>query len=351
MKIRLLGTLSALVIAACSTSQPAGDTGASVGTDNTLDDSGKRPNKSTDSSDAGETTGASDAGHDSGVDVSKVEEPACTAMCDSSKVCMADLCCPPPTKSGTFKLPTHTNYVHWTLTKRVAKLEFVVDFKNDPGAKVGLYYSPYNAEIDGTQFYFGIQTDLIDNNAGGVHRGHGVTLSQFGTLDKASIKTVAGGFSEVGTHEGEFIGIRLPYAWTKGSYRIRLERGAAEGAADWFELHMVAPNGLDTLAGALKFARATAGTPATIQNMGTSFTEVYSGATDYANVPKWRIDTMAYGDDLIAKGALGEYPNYPEYPGIPSFPNTDIAYNASGKLVELRYGGDTAKCHPAGKLF
>jgi len=353
MRIRFFWPAATILLAACSTSSEAPDefSGSSATQETAKDGGAKNSSDSTD--DTGSEPGI-DAGNgstnDAG-DVSKVEEPACTATCAADKACFADLCCPAPTKAGTFKLPTHTNYVHWALTKRVAKLEFVVDFKNDPGSKVGLYYSPYNAEIDGKQFYFGVQTDLIDNNAGGVHRGHGITLSQFGTLDKASIKTATDGFFEVGTHEGDFIGVRLPFAWTKGSYKVRLERGTGDASGDWFELHIVDPKGVDTFAGALKFARKVAGTPATIQNTGTAFTEVYSGATDYANVPKWRVDTMAYGDGAMASGATSEYPNYPVYPGIPSFPNTDIAYNATTKLIELRYGGDTAKCHTAGKLF
>ncbi len=334
-------------LGACSTSAASPEPLSSESDDLGATDASTTTTKKKDASSASSDL---DASVDSGFSLDE-DKVACTATCDATKVCVAALCCPPPTATGTFKVPTHTNYVFWKFAKRVAKLEFKVDMKNDPGSKVGLYFSPYNAEIDGIQFYFGIQTDLLNNNAGGKHEGHGIIFSQFGTLDKASINVAPGGFSEVGTHEGNFIGVRLPFAWTKGSYTIRFERGAGDDTGDWFEAHVVDASKKDTFAGALKFARKGKGVPATFEEQGTAFTEVYSGATDYANVPKWHIDTMAYGDGQKATTATSSYPNYPAYPGIPSFPNTDVTYSAASDRVELRFGGDTAKCHPEGKLF
>jgi hypothetical protein len=249
--------------------------------------------------------------------------------------------------SGTFSLPAHTSYVHWTLSSGgVAELRFTLKIHNDPGTAVGLYFAPLSGKIDGTTFYFGVQTKLNKPGTGSV--GKGLLFSHWGSFDAADTRAAPGGFIELGTHEGTFIGVRLPYAWKAGSYELLLQRAEQSGDGDWFDVNVTdLASGTKTYVGGLRFARADPTRPATIQPAGIAFTEVYQAATDYAQVPQWRLGVKALADGAPALSATSEYPAFP----YAEYPNTDVFYQAATGLIQLTFGGQTPRCHPAGLLF
>lgn len=272
--------------------------------------------------------------------------PRCTATCAGAEVCVGAVCCPPPVRAGSFALPAHTSWVDWSFSAPLAELEFDIYVGNDPGEGVGLYFAPASSTIDGTQFYFGMQTLLYEPNVGPTTRG--LLFSRWDTLDPADTRAARDGYIELGTHEGEFAGVRLNYPWSVGWYRLRLERMEADGPRDWFDLHIVElPGGADTFVGGLRFPRSDPGTPATISASSIGFTEVYSGATDYMNVPQWHIQTRARGDGDKPAAASASYPAFPHA----EYPNTDVFYSPGVELVHLTFGGMTPRCHPAGALF
>lgn len=265
--------------------------------------------------------------------------------CAADQQCSDGLCCTPPQSSGALQLPAHTIHVKWKLAQPLAELEMEVEIGNDPGEAVGLYLGLFNGQLDKTMFYFGIQTDVAKPGVGGV--GKGLIFSRWATQDAADARIAPGGFIEVGSHEGNFVGVRLPYDWTTGSYKVTLARAESDGDADWFDMHVTDAAGTKTYVGGLRFPRWIATTPARIAAAGTTFTEVYSHAADIADVPQWKTAVMARGDGQLAPSAELDYPAYP----YAEFPNTDGYYDKNASLVRLTFGGSTARCHAAGPLF
>jgi hypothetical protein len=244
-------------------------------------------------------------------------------------------------------VPAHTSYVHWGLAgSGAAELSFALHVLSDPGQQVGLYFAPFSGMIDDTQFYFGIQTDVNNPQVGST--GKGFIFSHWGSFDAADTRVAPGGFIELGTHEGKFIGVRRNLAWQARTYTLVLKRAEPAGNGDWFELTVTDETTKEqTAIGGLRVARKDPATPAAIQPFGTAFTEVYAGATSYAAVPQWRLAVAARADGAPAVSARSEYPAFP----TAEYPNTDVSYDAASGLVHLVYGGQTPRCHPAGPLF
>jgi hypothetical protein len=256
--------------------------------------------------------------------------------------------CRAPVASGGFRVPAHTSYVRWDFgSARLSAIEYDLYIDNDPGTEVGLYVGLASSEIDGTSFYLGIQTNVNRPSVGGV--GKGFIFSRWETLDAADGRVAAGGFMEQGTHEGRFVGVRRPYEWQAGTeYTLRLSRGAQDGPADWYDLTLIErPSGDQVDLGGLRFPRRDKAHPATIKPRSTTFTEVYSGAGDYSEVPRWRLATRARGDGVPALSARSEYPAFP----FAEYPNTDVYYDEVEDWVHMIYGADTARCHPSDKLY
>jgi hypothetical protein len=267
-------------------------------------------------------------------------------QCKAGTTCVDDACCAPAKTSGTFTLPAHTIWIGWQFAKKSARLEFKLRIVNDPGESVGLYLAPFNGKIDGTSFYLGLQTTINKPSVGRV--GKGLIFSRWGTQDPKDGRTAPGGFMEVSDHEGQFVGVRQTYKWTKGDYTVRLQRAESDGAKDWFDLYIEDSAGKATYIGGLRFPRNIGpSTPAGIGISGTTFTEVYWGATDYGKVPAWHTAIMASADGAAPTAAKIEYPAWP----TAEYPNADAYLDDSDKLIHLVFGGGTMRCHAAGAVL
>ena len=267
-------------------------------------------------------------------------------------------------------LPAHAIYTRWKWRDRLSVVEFDITIHDDPGSSVGEYLSPFNGEIDGTQIYFGLQTDVhrpASDKPGAAHTrriGKGAIFSTWGTFAREDARWADDGFIERGTHEGQFLGVRRPFVWGRSSYRLRLARAEADFAgvpSDWFDLTICeigpTPAGRDsrpavlsepTWIGALKFARRDAAVPATISANGTTFLEVYRGASTFAEIPLWSCDMQGYGDGHRAIAARTEYPAFPKGQDVP---NADTWYDADRDRVHLRFGGDALRTHEPAQLW
>jgi hypothetical protein len=261
------------------------------------------------------------------------------------------------------RLPVAGIYVHWDLEDPVVTLEWDVTILADPTSSVGIYLALGQGLIDGSTFYLGLQTDMADpERARGA--GKGLIFSTWWTFDVNATRLAPGGFRELGTHEGRFVGVRRPYPWVVGDYRITLVR--SEPAlelpvpADWFDLYVQSTAvreassdrpelvGERTWIGGLAFARSHASTPAMIEHTSTAFMEVYSRARRWGDIPPWDVDLMAYGDGQPCPRGSTEYPVFPFGRNRP-MPNANARFNRGSGLVELRYGGSTDRVEPAGR--
>jgi hypothetical protein len=261
------------------------------------------------------------------------------------------------------RLPVAGIYVRWDLEARAVTLEWDLKILADPTSSVGIYLALGQGRIDGSTFYLGLQTDIMDPaRVGGV--GKGLIFSTWWTFDIGATRLAPEGFREVGTHEGRFVGVRRPFPWVVGDYRVTLVR--SEPAvhlpvpADWFDLYVQStatrgvgsgrPELIDdrTWIGGLAFARQHASTPATIEKSSTAFMEVYSRARRWGDILAWDVDLMAYGDGQPCPRGTTEYPVFPFGNNRP-MPNANASYDPTRGLVELRYGGSTNRLDRAGR--
>ena len=261
------------------------------------------------------------------------------------------------------RLPVAGIYVRWDLESPMANLEWDLKVISDPTSSVGIYLALAQGFIDGSTFYLGLQTDMADPERGR-GAGKGLIFSSWWTFDAGATRLPPGGFRELGTHEGRFVGVRRPFPWAVGDYRVTLVRSEPAGQlqvpADWFDLYIqpTAPRGTGlgrpelvgnrTWIGGLAFRRRHASTPAVIEEGATAFMEVYSRARRWSDIPPWDVDLMAFGDGRpCTRGAI-EYPVFPFGNNRP-MPNANVRYDRPGGLIQLRYGGSTNRVDPAGR--
>ena len=109
--------------------------------------------------------------------------------------------------------------------------------------------------------------------------GKGLIFSTWWTFDLADVRVEQpDGFHEKGTHEGKFVGVRRPYEWGVGVYRLTLEREEEDRDGDWFGLSIKREGdeaeSASTRIGSLRFKRRDASVPARIRADGITFLEV-----------------------------------------------------------------------------
>ena len=252
-------------------------------------------------------------------------------------------------------------YVRWDLEAPVAILEWDLKVLADPTSSVGIYLALAQGRIDGSTFYLGLQTDMSDpERVRGA--GKGLIFSTWWTVDAGATRLAPGGFRELGTHEGGFVGVRRPYPWVVGDYRVTLFRSEPAAQlhvpADWFDLYIqpTAPRGTGpgrpelvgdrTWIGGLAFPRRHTSMPAMIEETSTAFMEVYSRARHWGDIPLWDVDLMAYGDGQPCPSGATEYPVFPFGNNRP-MPNANARYDLASGLVKLRYGGSTNRVDSA----
>jgi hypothetical protein len=272
-----------------------------------------------------------------------------------------------PGRSGELdqeiRLPVAGIYVRWDLEAPVATLEWDLNVLDVPTSSVGIYLALAQGRIDGSTFYLGLQTDIWDpERVRGA--GKGLIFSTWWTFDAGATRLAPGGFRELGTHEGRFVGVRRPYPWVAGDYRVTLVRSEPAShlhvPADWFDLYIqpTAPRdtgpgrpetvGDQTWIGGLAFPRRRASVPAMTEEASTAFIEVYSRARCWGDIPPWDVDLMAYGDGQPCPRGATEYPVFPFGNNRP-MPNANARYDLTRGLVTLRYGGSTNRVDPAGR--
>jgi len=251
--------------------------------------------------------------------------------------------------SEAIRLPAHVLNTSWQFDAPSSRMEWDVTVHVDPGSSTGEYLGLFNGTIDGSSFYLGMQTNM-SNPALGRGVGKGLIFSTWWSFDEADIRVAPGGYREMGTHEGRFIGVRQTYPWTTGDYRVALARAEADGDHDWFELTITPTDppmaqgdrsvatGPTELIGALRFPRRSPGEPARIDAGGAVlFMEVYGSARTWADVDRWDVDVMAYADGTRCPSGGTKYPAFP-YGQV--MPNANIRYEPERERVVLQMGGD-----------
>lgn len=257
-------------------------------------------------------------------------------------------------------MPSHAIWLHWGFGEQdLHTLEWDITFHSDPGEVVGQYFAPFNGYFGDELTYGGIQTNV--QHFEGHSLGKGAIFSTWWTFDERDARVEhPGGFYQLGTHEGKFLGVRRPFEWGVEHLRFSLTRSEhsdPERGGCWVECSVAKLSGGGTpderpsvvgeplAIGALRFLDKN-GSPSTFGSSPLSFLEIYSDARTYGDIPDWHIDVMAYANGTQARSLRTEYPAYPKV-----VPNTDAWYDEGTNRAHLRFGNQTVRSHDAATYF
>jgi hypothetical protein len=200
--------------------------------------------------------------------------------------------------------PWHLVNIWWEFQKPVEHfetLEMTLTIDRDIPSTFNLYVSPCGlAKINGMDFYGGLQSNINGwqnaTNHDRIFPGHGAIFSRWSEDKKTPV-----GLDHVRTsgsdclvesagYEGEFASVRRPFAWTKGTYTYRIEKGATEivdGKTNtWFTCRVKSADGSIRDIGSLRFE----GSDFTYWAKHSAFVEVYSTSkVPHSNIPKVNI--------------------------------------------------------------
>jgi len=186
--------------------------------------------------------------------------------------------------STPISMPQGMAYGWWHFPQELLKdLTFEVEFVSGDEKSPARYYQLYQGKIGGIGMYFGFQTDICRPGMGG--QGKGLLFTRWGTRNNHDAAHAEGGWIENAGHEGNFVGVRLPFDWGLGAYRCRLRCIKEDEGARWYEFGVVRlADDHEATAGSLRFPNRE-GQEALIHSGGGSWTEVYSGASFAEDVP------------------------------------------------------------------
>jgi hypothetical protein len=226
-------------------------------------------------------------------------------------------------------------YTNWyfDMSTPISSLQHTVVIDNNPGTSSQLFLQLYDGNIDGTGQYYGLQTSGL------------AIFSEFGTTNTSDVDPAPGATAVSGTNEGDFVSLRYNFgSLPAGTYTVTMERGSADGAADWFDYYVALPGKSKVLIGAILFPRANASVPASFSDGGGTWTEDFqnNGATLYP-VPLWHVSVLVRANGTaIPDSAKSAYS---------AMPDSDQYAESNGGAVDQVIGGSTPRCHPAGWLW
>lgn len=243
----------------------------------------------------------------------------------------------------TLPLPKGLTYVWWRFG--VAAFEdFQIDITihNDIGTKPGMYFQMYQGQIGDVGFYFGLQTDVFKPQSSG--SGKGLIFSRWKTRDLANTRPASDGWTQSAGTEGDFVGVRRKYDWTNHKYRLRLTKVDEDRIGVWYGLFIMDyETRTEDYIGALRFPRQ--GKSAKIRDGGGTWTEIYSGASQVSDLPKWHISIDGCYVNNRKIRAIEANSDYS------SIPNTDIYLDPNSRSIHFLIGNGVIRRHPKGRLF
>jgi hypothetical protein len=220
-------------------------------------------------------------------------------------------------------------YANWRFgVSPISEVRCTFHVDNDPGPESDLYLQLYDAPIDGTGTYHGVQTiDLA-------------IFSRFGTVDLGEVRPAGGAYAVAGTDEGPFVSLRTAYRLGTGSFASVIRRAEQDGDGDWFEWYLErlgAGGAGEMLVGSVRFPRRQRHAPASLADGGGTWTEFWdnNGRVLYP-VPLWtvRLDPPVANGTTPAEGVTLRYSR---------MPNSVIRWDEASRQVVTTIGGDTER--------
>lgn len=238
------------------------------------------------------------------------------------------------------------HYSWWDFgTTNFKNLYINITIYDEPDNNDGLYFQMYQGTINGVGFYFGLQTDVYNQNTGS--SGKGLIFSRWETRDLSNVNTVQGGWSQSAGYEGNFVGIRKNYEWTNHSYQLKISYTESDGVGDWYGVWIYDfNNSTGDYLGSIRFPSVESGDSG-IANGAVTWTELYSKEIKETPIPTWHVSidkiySIINGNKTNAVSASSAYSK---------INNTDIYYDSATKKIHFIMGSNVNREHDAGKLY
>lgn len=226
-------------------------------------------------------------------------------------------------------------YINWFFGLSPSQVQVTVNFQNFPGKTSDEFFQAYDAPIDGTGQYFGVQTPGM------------AIFSRFGTNDTSNVRTGNANATVVAGTEycAAFVSLRWPnFGIGTGRYIMTIRRAESDGTNDWFNYYIARPGdtGIGAYIGAIRFPRSTPSVAATFGDGGGSWTEFWdnNNTTQEFPVPDWflNIPLPLANQTIKPQSAQSHYSIMPQ---------SDVSYDKANQQFIMNIGQDVTRTHPA----
>lgn len=242
--------------------------------------------------------------------------PVCACRCFGDE--------PAPNESQYKPMPWHLLDLWWDLpnTSEFSSYSIDVNISDDVPSDVNLYVAPIGiGHLNEIAFYGGVQThsDGITKSDRTSHElGRGAIFSMWGERSLDAIRPSDGGFCQSSGSEGDFVSVRRPYEWKKGSYTYRIVRMDSEtingSPYTWVGAFVYSHERDENIfVGALRFK----GDKLTLGKSLASFIEIYGRRRPVADIPKLTVtfgNLRINGEPVPHLAAKAVYPK-----GVPDY--------------------------------
>ena len=203
-----------------------------------------------------------------------------------------------------------------------------VTISDEVPSSANLYVAPIGlGHLSKTPFYGGIQTQAdgyTKQNRRLRKIGPGFLMSMWGERSLDAIRPSVGGLCQSSGHEGDFISVRRPYKWKKGTftYRIvRMDKQVVEKQPHTWVGAFVYSHQKDenVFIGALRFP----GENLVLAKQIASFVEIYGRPIPVEQIPKLSVtfgNLRVNGQAIKNPGATAVYPK-----GVPDYADAGVS--------------------------
>lgn len=241
------------------------------------------------------------------------------------------------------EMPRGMTYANWDFgIPGMVDLSIDVSFHRTPRAAPGegIYLQLYDADIGATGQYFGFQFRERD--------GETVTQviwSQFGSRDLERLDEEPEGYHEEADYEGDFVSLRYPYEFGRGTYTVHVSLDALAPEGAWYLMRIYDHGaGSWTRIGRMRFPYAKGKLP-TIQDGGGTWQEVFAGVQRPSEVTPFHLSiggVYTAGRTVAPRTARTHYDA--------DIANSDISWDPAGRRLHMRFGGRTRRRTPEGTI-
>lgn len=222
------------------------------------------------------------------------------------------------------RMPWHLVDLWWDIGNSVPFESYSIDvnISEDISPTKNLYIAPIGlGHLNKTPFYGGIQTQsdgYTKLNKQLRKIGPGFLMSMWGERSIDAIRPSLGGFYQSSGYEGDFVSIRRPFKWTKGTFTYKIVRMDKEIINDkpytWVGAFVYShEKDENVFIGALRFK----GDDLMLSPKIASFVEVYGQRKPVAEIPKFTVtfgNLRVNGQPATVKSVEAIYPpKVPDY--------------------------------------